>query len=122
MSCAVSCEASGSVVTTVPYPAAVRVATTGSHIHPPPNKPLRNTTVCLPCSEGWTVMVTPSWVKVYMNQASCRRSVAAPPRTADRGSMLVDEFDRRVVILGDANDSHIGIGRKRPGNAVPDQQ
>ena len=36
--------------------------------------------------------------------------------------MLFDEFDRGVVILGDTNDSHIGVGRQRPGNAVAHQQ
>jgi hypothetical protein len=36
--------------------------------------------------------------------------------------MLVDEFDCGVEILGDAYDSHVGVGRKRPGNTVPDQQ
>ena len=36
----------------------------------------------------------------------------------NRGSMPFDEFDRRVVILGDANDSHIGVGRA-PGKRCP---
>ena len=36
--------------------------------------------------------------------------------------MLFDEFDRGVVILGDTDDSHVGVGRQRPVNAVPHQQ
>ena len=36
--------------------------------------------------------------------------------------MLFDEFDRGVVILGDTNDSHFGVGPQRPVNAVPHQQ
>jgi hypothetical protein len=36
--------------------------------------------------------------------------------------ILFDEFDRGIVILGDTNDSHIGVGRQRPVNAVSYQQ
>ena len=36
--------------------------------------------------------------------------------------MLFDEFDRGVIILGNANDSHIGVGRQCAVNAVPHQQ
>jgi hypothetical protein len=36
--------------------------------------------------------------------------------------MHFDEFDRGVIILGNANDSHIGVGRQCPGNAISHQQ
>ena len=36
--------------------------------------------------------------------------------------MLFDQFDRRVVVLRDADDGHVGVGRQGAGNTVPHQQ